>query len=147
MRGAKPCSGQRLLDSWMLCSLEQRLQVDLNSSHSSWSQARGTRRQAALTVLAATAGIAGWTQAGSRGGIAAGVVRTLGTYLLAALAPAAVRASCSVGREREGTQALGSQPRRKGGPSVFWCPAARPLSRSRSCFTQSTGFCLAICGY
>lgn len=38
VRGAKPCSGQRLLRSWMLCSLEQLLQVDLKSSHSSWSQ-------------------------------------------------------------------------------------------------------------
>lgn len=78
----------------------------------------GTRRQTALTVLAAPAGVAGGTEAGSRGGIAAGVVRTLRTYLLAAQSPATVRASWSTGRER-GHTSIGITAQALGGNVYF----------------------------
>lgn len=57
-------------------------------------------RQAALTILAALAGVAGWAQAGSGGGVTAGVVGTVGADLLAARAPETLRASWSVSRQR-----------------------------------------------
>lgn len=60
----------------------------------------GTRRPTALTVLAATAGVAGRAEAGSRGGVAAGVVGTLRTNLLTAQSPATLRAGWRAGRER-----------------------------------------------
>lgn len=48
---------------------------------------------APLTILAATASVSRWTQAGTRGRVTAGVVLTLQADLLAAHSPAAIGAS------------------------------------------------------
>jgi len=100
----------------MLCSLEQVLQVSLHNPHPAGDGPRG--RGTALTVLAAVAGVAGRAQAGSRGAVAARVVRAVGTELLAAQAPATVRASWRAAGER--TDKDGDH-RRKREASLCWC--------------------------
>lgn len=121
MRGVRPalmCGG-----AWLIAGCSCHWSRDSSSPTQPLfpmeraARAQGLRGLAALTVLAAMAGVAGGTQAGSRGGVTAGVVRTLRTDLLAAQTPAAVRAGWSMGRERGHTAS--ASPRRTREGSVF----------------------------